>query len=85
VIRWASRANEDDRLFRAWQELFEVLLRRFQREAVIQEDADVAELATAFVAAVHGGYLLAQTSHDVTPMAWAIDVAIAQLQLLPRE
>jgi hypothetical protein len=56
-----------------------------KREAVIQEDADVAELATAFVAAVHGGYLLAQTSHDVTPMAWAIDVAIAQLQLLPRE
>jgi TetR/AcrR family transcriptional repressor of nem operon len=72
-------------LFMAWQELFEDLLRRFQREGVIQEDADVAKLATAFVAAVQGGYLLAQTSRDVTPMASAIDMAIAHLQLLARE
>lgn len=72
-------------LFMAWQELFEDLLRRFQREGVIPRDADVAQLATAFVAAVQGGYLLAQTSRDVTPMASAIDVAIAHLQLLARE
>ncbi len=72
-------------LFTAWQELFEDLLRRFQRAGVIQHDADVATLATAFVAAVQGGYLLAQTSRDVTPMASAIDVAIAHLELLARE
>ena len=72
-------------LFTAWQELFEDLLRRFQRAGVIQQDADVATLATAFVAAVQGGYLLAQTSRDVTPMASAIDVAIAHLELLARE
>ncbi|MET0526037.1 MAG: TetR/AcrR family transcriptional regulator [Nocardioides sp.] len=76
----ARRKLQD--LFRAWQELFEDLFRRFQREGVLQEDVDVAELATAFVAAVQGGYLLAQTSRDVTPMASAIDVAIAHLQLL---
>jgi glyoxylase I family protein len=63
-------------LFRAWQELFEDLLRRFQQEGVIPRDADVAQLATGFVAAVQGGYLLAQTSRDVTPMASAIDMAI---------
>lgn len=71
-------------LFTAWQELFEALLRRFQREGVIPQDADVAQLATGFVAAVQGGYLLAQTSRDVTPMASAIDMAIAHLRLLSR-
>ncbi|HEY3005071.1 MAG TPA: TetR family transcriptional regulator C-terminal domain-containing protein [Kribbellaceae bacterium] len=72
-------------LFTAWQELFEDLLRRFQRDGVIPEDADVAQLATGFVAAVQGGYLLAQTSRDVTPMASAIDMAIAHLNLLGSE
>jgi AcrR family transcriptional regulator len=72
-------------LFAAWQELFEGLLGRFQREGVIPPDADVAQLATGFVAAVQGGYLLAQTSRDVAPMAAAIDMAIAHLQLIARE
>lgn len=72
-------------LFMAWEELFEDLLRRFQQEGVIPRDTDVAQLATGFVAAVQGGYLLAQTSRDVTPMASAIDMAIAHLTLLARE
>ncbi|GAA4260810.1 TetR/AcrR family transcriptional regulator [Dactylosporangium darangshiense] len=72
-------------LFTAWQELFEDLLRRFQKEGVIPQDADVAQLATGFVAVVQGGYLLAQTSRDVTPMASAIDMAISHLSLLARE
>ena len=72
-------------LFMAWQELFEDLLRRFQQEGVLPLDADVARLATGFVAAIQGGYLLAQTSRDVTPMASAIDMAIAHLHLLTRQ
>jgi hypothetical protein len=72
-------------LFMAWQELFEDLLRRFQRDGLIPQDADVAQLATGFVAAVQGGYLLAQTSRDVAPMASAIDMAINHLTLLGRE
>lgn len=72
-------------LFTAWRELFEELLRRFQREGVLPGDADVGQLATGFVAAVQGGYLLAQTSRDVAPMAAAIDMAIAHLTLLARE
>jgi TetR/AcrR family transcriptional regulator, transcriptional repressor for nem operon len=72
-------------LFMAWQELLEDLLRRFQRDGVMPQDADVAKLATGFVAAVQGGYLLAQTSRDVAPMASAIDMAIAHLNLLARE
>lgn len=72
-------------LFMVWQELFEDLLRRFQQDGVISQDVDIAQLATGFIAAVQGGYLLAQTSHDVTPMATAIDVSIAHLHLLTRE
>lgn len=72
-------------LFTAWQELFEDLLRRFQRDGLIPQNADVDQLATGFVAAVQGGYLLAQTSRDVTPMASAIDMAINHLDLLGRE
>jgi hypothetical protein len=71
-------------LFGAWHELFEGVLRRFQQDGVIPQDTDVAQLATGFVAAVQGGYLLAQTSRDVTPMASAIDMAIAHLDLLRR-
>jgi TetR/AcrR family transcriptional repressor of nem operon len=72
-------------LFMAWQELFEDLLRRFQKDGVIPQDADVAQLATGFVAAVQGGYVLAQTARDVTPMASAINMAITHLQLLAPE
>jgi len=72
-------------LFMAWQELFEDLLGRFQRDSVIPQDADVAQLATGFVAAVQGGYLLAQTARDVAPMASAVDMAITHLRLLARE
>jgi len=69
-------------LFLTWQELFEDLLGRFQRERLIPPDVDVEQLATGFVAAVQGGYLLAQTARDVAPMAAAIDMAIAHLRLL---
>jgi hypothetical protein len=69
-------------LFTAWQQLFEDLLRRFQRDGVLPPDIDVARLATGFVAAVQGGYLLAQTSRDAAPMAAAIDMALAHLRLL---
>lgn len=69
-------------LFSAWQELFEDLLRRFQKAGVIPQETDVSPLATGLLAAVQGGYLLAQASRDVTPMASAIDMAVAHLQLL---
>ena len=48
-----ARRKLDD-LFGAWQELFEDLFRRFQRDGVITQDADVRQLATGFVAAVQG-------------------------------
>ena len=69
-------------LFAAWQELFEDLLRRFQKAGLIPQETDVSQLATGLLAAVQGGYLLAQTSRDVTPMASAIDMALAHLHTL---
>jgi AcrR family transcriptional regulator len=71
-------------LFAAWQELFDDLLRRFQKTGLLPQDADVSQLATGLLAAVQGGYLLAQTARDVTPMASAIDMALAHLQALNR-
>lgn len=72
-------------LFAAWEELFDDLLRRFQKAGLIPQEADVSQLATGMLAAVQGGYLLAQTARDVTPMASAIDMAIAHLQMLNSE
>lgn len=69
-------------LFGAWREFFEGVIRRFQAEGILPQELDVVPLATGFVAAVQGGYLLAQTSRDVRPMAFAVDMAIAHLQLL---
>ena len=76
-----ARAKLEE-LFAAWQELFADALERLQRGGVVPADADISRLATGFVAAVQGGYLLAQTARDVTPMATAIDLAISHLQLL---
>lgn len=69
-------------LFSAWQELFEDLLRRFQKAGLIPQEADASQLATGLLAAVQGGYLLAQASRDVTPMASAIDMTLAHLHML---
>ena len=69
-------------LFAAWQELFEDLLRRFQKVGLIPQESDVSQLAAGLLAAVQGGYLLAQTSRDVAPMASAIDMALAHLHML---
>jgi AcrR family transcriptional regulator len=72
-------------LFAAWRELFEDLLRRFQDADLIPRGVDVDELSTGLLAAVQGGYLLAQTSRDATPLAAAIDMALARLRTLNSE
>ena len=43
---------------------------------VLGADADPEALATGIMAALQGGYLLAQTAHDSEPMAIALDMAI---------
>ncbi|WP_434316043.1 TetR/AcrR family transcriptional regulator [Leifsonia sp. P73] len=78
---WIARLKLQE-LFTAWEQLFMDLIERFQQDGLVPASADVRQLATGFVAAVQGGYVLAQTSRDVAPMESAIDMAIAHLQLL---
>lgn len=66
-------------LFAAWCDLFEEVLGRFQRDGIIPSDCDATNLAMGFVAAIQGGYLLAQSSRDAAPMAVALDMAIDHL------
>jgi TetR/AcrR family transcriptional repressor of nem operon len=37
-------------------------------------------LATGLMAALQGGYLLAQTAHDTKPMEVALDMALGQIK-----
>lgn len=73
-----------DEVFRLWRGLFEALLLRFCELGLLPEHVNVRQLATGFVAAVQGGYLLARTAGDVEPMAAAIDLSIEHLHLLAR-
>lgn len=71
-----------DELFREWRSLLADALERMRDAGVLPSDAPVDELATGLMAAVQGGYLLAQTAHDVTPMGISIDMALAHIESL---
>lgn len=62
--------------FQAWERLLADGLERMRAKGALRPDADPAELATGIMAALQGGYLLAQTAHDSAPMAVALDMAI---------
>ncbi|MFE7169844.1 TetR/AcrR family transcriptional regulator [Streptomyces sp. NPDC057616] len=66
--------------FATWEGLLETGLVRMKDSGVLRADADAKELATGLMAALQGGYLLAQTAQDVTPMKIALDMAIAHVR-----
>ncbi|MFJ9729511.1 TetR/AcrR family transcriptional regulator [Streptomyces sp. NPDC101209] len=66
--------------FAAWEGLLEAGLARMRASGILREDADVGRLATGLMAALQGGYLLAQTAQDVEPMRIALDMAIAHVK-----
>ncbi|WP_330280886.1 TetR/AcrR family transcriptional regulator [Streptomyces sp. NBC_00588] len=68
------------RHFATWEGLLEAGLLRMKDSGVLRADADAAELATGLMAALQGGYLLAQTAQDVKPMRIALDMAIAHVR-----
>ncbi|GIH50063.1 TetR/AcrR family transcriptional regulator [Microbispora rosea] len=72
------------RLFAEWQGLLAGVLRRLQDDGVLPPDASVDQLATGLMAALQGGYMLAQTARDVTPMATAIDMVLAHIESLSK-
>ncbi|MEU7911637.1 TetR/AcrR family transcriptional regulator [Microbispora bryophytorum] len=70
------------RLFTEWQGLLAGVLRRLQDDGALSPEASADQLATGLMAALQGGYMLAQTARDVTPMATAIDMALAHIESL---
>ena len=86
----ASEVSDNDdlarqtlsRLFGEWRELLAGVLRRLQDNGVLSSEASVDQLSTGLMGAVQGGYILAQTARDVTPMATSIDMALAHIESL---
>jgi AcrR family transcriptional regulator len=62
--------------FKSWEELLAAGLSRMRETGILRSDADPERLAIGIMASVQGGYLLAQTAHDVTPMKIALDMAL---------
>ncbi|MGH2386259.1 MAG: TetR/AcrR family transcriptional regulator [Candidatus Limnocylindria bacterium] len=80
-------ADQDDQAratlaesFAEWENLLSAGLRRMQDTGVLKQDADPEKLATGLMAALQGGYLLAETSHDIAPMEIALDMALAHIR-----
>jgi TetR/AcrR family transcriptional repressor of nem operon len=69
-------------LFTEWEGLLAVVLRRLQDSGALPSEVSVDQLATGLMGALQGGYMLAQTAHDVTPMATSIDMALAHIESL---
>jgi TetR/AcrR family transcriptional regulator, transcriptional repressor for nem operon len=67
-------------LFKTWEELIAAGLRRMQAKGTLKPDANPDDLAVSLMAAVQGGYLLANTAHDVRPMEISIDLALEHLK-----
>ncbi|WP_075023316.1 TetR/AcrR family transcriptional regulator [Actinomadura madurae] len=67
--------------FEEWENLIEAGLRRMQDARTLTADADPRKLAVGLMAALQGGYLLAQTAHDVTPMEIALDMALDHVRM----
>lgn len=68
------------RHFDTWEGLLDAGLERMKDSGVLRADADAGELATGLMAALQGGYLLAQTAQDVKPMRIALDMAIGHVK-----
>jgi AcrR family transcriptional regulator len=66
--------------FETWRDLIADGLRRMRDSGRLRSDADPERLAIGLMGALQGGYLLAQTEHDVTPMRIALDMAIDHIR-----
>jgi aryl-alcohol dehydrogenase-like predicted oxidoreductase len=68
--------------FESWEGLLANGFRRMIDDGILPANADPDALATGLMAALQGGYLLAQAEHDVAPMATALDMALAYIESL---
>jgi AcrR family transcriptional regulator len=63
-----------------WEGLLAAGLRRMQESGSLSLAADPDKLAVGLMAALQGGYLLAETARDVAPMETALDMALAHIR-----
>jgi AcrR family transcriptional regulator len=68
------------RHFDIWEGLLEAGLVRMKDLGILRADANAGKLATGLMAALQGGYLLAQTARDVKPMRIGLDMAIGHVK-----
>lgn len=66
--------------FEEWEALLTDGLERMRGKGILRQDANPQDLAIGLMAALQGGYLLAQTARDVTPMRIALDMAIDRIR-----
>jgi AcrR family transcriptional regulator len=76
----ARRALAD--LFVQWEDLLAAVLQRIKDSGALPPEVPVGPLATGLMGAVQGGYLLAQTAHDVAPMGASITMALDRIESL---
>jgi TetR/AcrR family transcriptional regulator, transcriptional repressor for nem operon len=62
--------------FQEWEILLSQAFDRMRDSGALRGDVDSMRLAIAVLAAIQGGYLLAQAAHDSAPMEVAVDMAI---------
>lgn len=67
-------------LFAEWRDLLGEAIGRLRDNGTLRSDAPVDELAVGLLGALQGGYLLAQTARDVTPMATSLDMALTHIE-----
>lgn len=70
--------------FDAWQRMLVETLTRLRVLGVLSEDADPQRLGTGLLAALQGGYVLAQNAHSSEPMAVALDMALDHIAFFAR-
>jgi AcrR family transcriptional regulator len=66
--------------FDAWIEGLAAGLRRIQEAGEIGPEADPDELATSLMAALQGGYTLAQVTRDIAPMETAVEAMLGHVE-----
>ena len=66
--------------FTVWQRQLRDGLARMQRDGLLDHDADLDRLATATLASLQGGLLLAKTAGSRQPLRIALDAAFSHLR-----
>jgi TetR/AcrR family transcriptional regulator, transcriptional repressor for nem operon len=79
----SARVVIEDALNR-WSDLLASCLERLRLAGRLDPQADVQRLAVAIMAALQGGYILAQAARESQPLADALDMALARVRALTR-